>query len=30
MQQRSLGNTGLRVSRVGHGIMTWGTATDDH
>jgi aryl-alcohol dehydrogenase-like predicted oxidoreductase len=30
MQQRSLGNTGLRVSRVGLGIMTWGTATDEH
>jgi len=30
MQQRSLGATGLRVSRLGLGTMTWGRATDEH
>jgi aryl-alcohol dehydrogenase-like predicted oxidoreductase len=30
MQQRSLGRTGLRVSRLGLGLMTWGGATDEH
>jgi aryl-alcohol dehydrogenase-like predicted oxidoreductase len=30
MQQRSLGRTGLRVSRLGLGTMTWGRDTDEH
>ena len=30
MQQRSVGHTGLRVSRVGLGTMTWGRDTDEH
>ncbi len=30
MQQRALGSTGLRVSRVGLGTMTWGRDTDEH
>ena len=30
MQQRSLGATGLRVSRLGLGTMTWGRDTDEH
>lgn len=30
MQQRSLGRTGLTVSRLGLGTMTWGRATDEH
>lgn len=30
MQQRRLGNTGLRVSRLGLGTMTWGRDTDEH
>ena len=30
MQQRSLGSTGLRVSRLGLGTMTWGRDTDEH
>ncbi|MFB9314735.1 aldo/keto reductase [Nocardioides plantarum] len=30
MQQRSLGSTGLQVSRVGLGTMTWGRDTDEH
>ena len=30
MQQRSLGATGLKVSRVGLGTMTWGRDTDEH
>jgi aryl-alcohol dehydrogenase-like predicted oxidoreductase len=30
MQQRSLGTTGLRVSRLGLGTMTWGRDTDEH
>jgi aryl-alcohol dehydrogenase-like predicted oxidoreductase len=30
MQQRSLGRTGLKVSRLGLGTMTWGRDTDPH
>lgn len=30
MQIRSLGHTGLRVSRLGLGTMTWGRDTDEH
>ena len=30
MQQRHLGSSGLRVSRVGLGTMTWGRDTDEH
>ncbi|WP_109505603.1 aldo/keto reductase [Nocardioides speluncae] len=30
MQQRALGSTGLKVSRLGLGLMTWGTVTDEH
>ncbi len=30
MQQRMLGRTGLRVSRLGLGTMTWGRDTDEH
>ncbi|MFI0431850.1 MAG: aldo/keto reductase [Candidatus Nanopelagicales bacterium] len=30
MEQRSLGNTGLRVSRLGLGTMNWGRDTDDY
>ena len=30
MQQRFVGSTGLRVSRVGLGTMTWGKDTDEH
>ena len=30
MLQRLLGNTGLKVSRVGLGTMTWGRDTDEH
>lgn len=30
MQQRYLGNTGLQVSRLGLGTMTWGRDTDEH
>jgi len=30
MQQRLLGHTGLRVSRLGLGTMTWGQDTDEH
>ncbi len=30
MQQRSLGSTGLKVSRLGLGTMTWGRDTDEH
>jgi aryl-alcohol dehydrogenase-like predicted oxidoreductase len=30
MQQRSLGSTGLQVSRLGLGTMTWGRDTDEH
>ncbi|MBF9070024.1 aldo/keto reductase [Streptacidiphilus fuscans] len=30
MQQRHLGRTGLRVSRLGLGTMTWGRDVDEH
>ncbi|MXG88822.1 aldo/keto reductase [Nocardioides flavescens] len=30
MQERVLGASGLRVSRLGLGLMTWGGATDEH
>ncbi|KAA1429332.1 aldo/keto reductase [Nocardioides antri] len=30
MQQRYVGASGLRVSRLGLGTMTWGTGTDEH
>lgn len=30
MQQRRLGRTGLRVSRLGLGTMSWGSSTDEH
>jgi aryl-alcohol dehydrogenase-like predicted oxidoreductase len=30
MQQRHLGSTGLAVSRLGLGTMTWGRDTDEH
>lgn len=30
MQQRSLGRSGLRVSRLGLGTLTWGRDTDEH
>jgi aryl-alcohol dehydrogenase-like predicted oxidoreductase len=30
MQQRRLGSTGLKVSRLGLGSMTWGRDTDQH
>src|SRR3954470_12233826 len=30
MQQRRVGTTGLRVSRLGLGTMTWGRDTDQH
>ncbi|WZH53719.1 MAG: aldo/keto reductase [Nocardioides alkalitolerans] len=30
MQQRSVGASGLRVSRLGLGTMTWGRDTDEH
>ncbi|GAB2757672.1 aldo/keto reductase [Nocardioides salsibiostraticola] len=30
MQRRSLGHTGLKVSRLGLGTMTWGRDTDEH
>ena len=30
MQQRSVGSTGLRVSRLGLGTMSWGRDTDEH
>jgi aryl-alcohol dehydrogenase-like predicted oxidoreductase len=30
MQQRHLGTTGLQVSRLGLGTLTWGTDTDEH
>ena len=30
MQQRTVGNTGLNVSRLGLGTWTWGTQVDEH
>lgn len=30
MLQRHLGNSGLKVSRLGLGTLTWGTDTDEH
>jgi aryl-alcohol dehydrogenase-like predicted oxidoreductase len=30
MEQRHLGRSGLRVSRIGLGTMTWGRDTDEH
>lgn len=30
MQQRSVGSTGLKVSRLGLGTLTWGRDTDEH
>src|SRR6185436_1888240 len=30
MQQRALGATGLKVSRLGLGSLTWGRDTDEH
>jgi aryl-alcohol dehydrogenase-like predicted oxidoreductase len=30
MQQRALGRTGLQISRLGLGTMTWGRDTDEH
>jgi aryl-alcohol dehydrogenase-like predicted oxidoreductase len=30
MQQRLLGSSGLRISRLGLGTMTWGRSTDQH
>src|SRR3954453_7924395 len=30
MQQRHVGTTGLKVSRLGLGTMTWGRDTDEH
>jgi aryl-alcohol dehydrogenase-like predicted oxidoreductase len=30
MELRNLGNSGLRVSRIGLGTMTWGRDTDEH
>ena len=30
MQQRRVGSTGLTVSRLGLGTMTWGRDTDEH
>ena len=30
MQQRPLGRTGLHVSRLALGTMTWGRDTDEH
>ncbi len=30
MEQRRLGGTGLHVSRLGLGTMTWGRDTDEH
>ena len=30
MQQRRMGSTGLQVSRIGLGTMTWGRDTDEH
>ncbi|WP_435768739.1 aldo/keto reductase [Nocardioides sp. SYSU DS0651] len=30
MQERSVGASGLKVSRLGLGLMTWGATTDEH
>ena len=30
MQQRAVGQTGLKVSRLGLGTATWGTVVDEH
>ena len=30
MEKRTLGRTGLHVSRIGLGTMTWGRDTDEH
>ena len=30
MEKRTLGSTGLQVSRIGLGTMTWGRDTDEH
>ncbi len=30
MEQRHLGRTGLRVSRIGLGTLTWGRDTEEH
>ena len=30
MQKRAVGRTGLKVSRLGLGTMTWGRDTDEH
>src|SRR5687768_16879355 len=30
MQQRAVGHTGLKVSRLGLGTLTWGRDTDQH
>jgi len=30
MEQRALGRSGLKVSRLGLGTMTWGADTDEH
>src|SRR5690349_13680509 len=30
MQQRPVGSTGLKVSRLALGLMTWGSVTDEH
>src|SRR4051794_35770257 len=30
MEQRAVGRSGLRVSRLGLGTMTWGRGTDEH
>ncbi|MEI2641412.1 MAG: aldo/keto reductase [Candidatus Nanopelagicales bacterium] len=30
MEIRSVGNSGLQVSRIGLGTMTWGRDTDEH
>src|SRR6185503_3472037 len=30
MEQRTLGRSGLKISRLGLGTMTWGRDTDEH